>query len=117
MDRLLKDYEKATNTHDWKQVASFVHPKATYFFTDGTFIGIEEVKTGVNRTFNKIKNEAYTVGNIQWIYQDENVAICTYNFYWKGMVDGTSKEGRGRGTNVWKNTDGKWQIIHEHLSK
>jgi len=116
-DQLLKDYEKANNSHDWTQVEPFVHPDASYFFTDGTFIGIEAVKQAVTDTFAHIQDETYSVSDIEWVVSDEYVAVCRYSFHWKGIVDGNETEGSGRGTNVWKKTDGKWQIIHEHLSK
>lgn len=117
LDHLLKDYEEANNSHDWTNVEPFVHPDASYFFTDGTFTGIDEVKQAVSDTFARIQNETYSVSDIEWVVAGEDVAVCRYSFHWKGVVDGKETEGAGRGTNVWKKTDGKWQIIHEHLSK
>lgn len=117
LDPLLKDYEKANNSHNWINVEPFVHPDASYFFTDGTFVGIDEVKQAVSDTFTHIQDETYTVSDIEWVVSEDDVAVCRYSFYWKGIVEGKEAEGSGRGTNVWKKTDGKWQIIHEHLSK
>ncbi len=116
LDDLLKAYEKANNSHDWKQVEPFVHSNASYFFTDGTFNGIEEIKEAVTATFEKIQEETYTVSNIRWVVADDTVAVCTYDFHWKGVVEGKPKESSGRGTNVWVNQEKGWQIIHEHLS-
>ena len=117
LDPLLKDYEKANNSHDWTNVEPFVHPDASYFFTDGTFLGLGEIKQAVSDTFARIQDETYTVSDIEWVVAEADVAVCRYSFHWKGVVDGETTEGSGRGTNVWKMTDGKWQIIHEHLSK
>lgn len=117
LDELLKDYEKANNSHDWNSVEPFVHSDASYFFTDGTFVGLEEVKRAISNTFARIQDEAYSVSDIEWIITDETVAVCRYTFHWKGVVNDKEAEGGGRGTNVWKKTNGKWQIIHEHLSK
>jgi ketosteroid isomerase-like protein len=117
LDQLLRKYEKANNSHDWNNVAPFVHPNASYFFTDGTFNGIAEIKQAITNTFEKIKDEIYTISNVVWKVDSENVAVCIYDFHWKGVVDGQTKEGSGRGTNVWVNQENGWQIIHEHLSK
>jgi len=116
-DKLLKDYERANNSHVWANVEPFIHPNASYFFTDGTFVGIEEIKAAVSNTFEKIQNEIYTISNIIWPVSEESVSVCVYKFHWSGFVDGVSKEGSGRGTNVWIKTEQGWQIIHEHLSK
>lgn len=116
LDKLIKDYERANNSHEWANVEPFIHPKASYFFTDGTFIGIEEIKKAINDTFTRIQDETYKISDIEWIISGEEVAVCRYTFHWRGIVDGKSSEGHGRGTNVWKNADGVWQIIHEHLS-
>ncbi len=116
-DYILENYESANNSHDWKNVEPLVHPEATYFFTDGTFTGIDEIEKAVLETFKRIQDETYSVSNIKWIFINEDTAACSYNFNWRGVVDGKDAEGSGRGTNVWKKTDGVWQVLHEHLSK
>lgn len=116
-DTLLKNYETANNSHDWSKVEPFIHPNASYFFTDGTFIGLEAIKGAITATFAKIQNETYKVSDIEWVISEHAVAACRYRFNWKGIVDGEQAEGSGRGTNIWKNEDGTWKIIHEHLSK
>ena len=37
----LKQYENATNTHVFSNVADLINPEATYRFTDGDFVGNE----------------------------------------------------------------------------
>jgi hypothetical protein len=43
-------------------------------------------------------------------------AACRYRFFRRGVVDGQSSSGRGRGTNVLVKRDGSWLVEHEHLS-
>ena len=117
LEKRLREYERANNSHIWENVEIFIHPKASYFFTDGTYNGIEEIKEAVQDTFEKIQDEVYTISNTKWVHADENVAICTYNFHWEGLIDGKPAQGSGRGTNVWIKTEEGWQVIHEHLSK
>ena len=40
-----------------------------------------------------------------------------YNFHSDGIVDSKRQEYNGRGTNVFRKINGKWKIVHEHLSK
>lgn len=112
----LKAYERANNSHVWKNVESFIAPNATYWFTDGSYAGIEEIRIAIEATFAKIQNEAYEVTNVRWPLMTGTEAVCTYTFSWRGTVDGRMTSGSGRGTNVFKKTDSSWQIIHEHLS-
>ncbi len=112
----LKEYESASNSHVWKNVEPFIAANATYWFTDGTYEGIEEIRHAVEATFAKIQDEVYEIRNIRWPLVADGVAVCTYTFFWKGTIDGIASAGSGKGTNVLKKTNGSWQIIHEHLS-
>lgn len=109
-------YEKANNSHIWSSVEPFIFDKATYWFTDGSFSGIEEIRDAIQRTFDKIQNETYTITNLQWPVQSDLAAVCTYTFHWDGLIDGVKRSGSGRGTNVLSKENGAWQIVHEHLS-
>ena len=46
----LKIYEDATNTHVFSNVAHLIHPKATYHFTDGDFMGIKAIQKAFPET-------------------------------------------------------------------
>jgi len=115
--QVMKEYELASNSHNFENVKNLIAEDAVYWFSDGSHIGIDEIEKAFVKTFNKIKNEIYTIKNINWIVLEGNYAVCTYNFYWKGQINGKLEEGSGRGTNVLSKRNGKWQIIHEHLSK
>ena len=112
----LKAYEHANNSHVWGNVEPFIASDATYWFTDGSYKGIETIRTAIEATFAKIQNEVYAIKDINWPLVTENEAVCTYAFSWKGVVNGQIASGNGRGTNVLKKRDGSWQIVHEHLS-
>jgi ketosteroid isomerase-like protein len=116
LDVFLREYEEANNSHNWDNVESFIAPDATYWFTDGSYLGIEEIRAAVEATFTKIQNEVYEIKNVRWPLVTNTEAVCTYNFLWRGTVDGQEASGSGRGTNVLKKIDGSWQIVHEHLS-
>jgi ketosteroid isomerase-like protein len=109
-------YEQANNSHVFENVRPFIAPDATYWFTDGSFTGIDQIQPAVQITFDTIQDETYTIENLHWIIEAPTVVACTYTFSWQGNVDGIPAKGDGRGTNILKRHDNTWQIIHEHLS-
>jgi len=113
---MISAYERANNSHVWGNVEPFIHNDATYWFTDGSYRGIDEIEKAITATFEKIQNETYSIRNVRWIATEPTVAVCTYLFRWEGVVDGKPKQGEGRGTNVFVKTEDKWKIMHEHLS-
>ncbi len=113
----LRRYEESTNTHIFSKVSDFIHPEAIYRFTDGDFIGIDAIQTAFESTWNSIKNETYTLSEVKVVTTDTMSASVTYEFKWSGIVDGESKSGKGRGTNIIVRDGDNFQFIYEHLSK
>ncbi len=114
---LMQAYEQANNSHVWANVEPMIAPHATYWFTDGSYSGIDEIKSAIESTFNKLQDEVYKISEVNWPVKTETVAVCTYHFSWQATIDGTLQSGSGRGTNVLEKRGDSWQIIHEHLSK
>ncbi len=110
-------YEEATNSHEFSNVIELIHVNALYRFTDGDFIGINEIKSAFESTWDKIQKEVYKISNLQIINLDTNSATFTYTFNWSGVVNGEKKNGNGRGTNVIIKIQNKVQCVYEHLSK
>ena len=117
LDTFLKEYERQTNTHNFDNVLPLISNDAIYWFSDGDFTGINEIKKAFEETWFKIKDEVYRIDKVEWLVSTDDAAVGVYNFEWKGIVNGIEKNGSGRGTNVLSRTNGKWQIVHEHLSK
>jgi ketosteroid isomerase-like protein len=115
--QFLRQYETANNSHVWANVEPFIAEDATYWFTDGSYAGINEICNAVERTFAKIQDEEYKISNLGWPVISDQIAVCTYHFSWEGTVDGARQSGSGRGTNVLEKRDDTWQIVHEHLSR
>ena len=116
LEAFLREYEEATNSHNFDKVRKFLLKEAIYFFSDGTHRGIKEIENAFVTTWNKIRNETYTISKIEWITIEKESASCVYVFHWKGHVSGNLKEGIGRGTNILVKRKGRWHISHEHLS-
>jgi len=113
----MQTYEQANNSHIWANVALMIAEDASYWFTDGSYSGIKEIRQAVETTFEKLEDEVYRISDLKWPVVTANVAVCTYRFSWQATIDGFPQSGEGRGTNILEKRNGSWQIVHEHLSK
>jgi ketosteroid isomerase-like protein len=109
-------YEQANNSHDIDRVTPMIAADATYWFSDGSYRGLEEIAGAVERTFAAIQHEVYEITDLEWVVLTAEHAVCRYRFFWTGVIDDQPHSGRGRGTNVIAKRDGVWKMLHEHLS-
>ena len=113
----MRRYEAATNTHDIEALLELIADDAIYLFSDRTsHIGKSGIREAIQRNFDVIEDETYSIKNLRWLATSEDVAACAYEFSWSGRIGGKSAEGGGRGTTVIRCVDGQWKIAHEHLS-
>ncbi len=112
----VRAYEQAANSHDIAQVAPMIALEAVYWFSDGSHHGRDAVLAAIAQTFATIHDETYQIEDLEWVAICDNHAVCRYRFSWTGTIDRQSASGGGRGTSVLINSDGAWQMLHEHLS-
>lgn len=112
----VRAYEQATNSHDIAQLTPLIAPEAVYWFSDGSHRGRDAILAAIADTFATIRDENYQITELEWITASTNHATCRYRFSWTGTINGQPRSGSGRGTNVLINSDGTWQMLHEHLS-
>ena len=110
-------FERAANTQDFSEVAPYIADEAVYWFTDGKHIGIAAIRQAFEATWGHIADEQYVLSDVQWLVEDDNVAVVAYRFHSTGRMDGRPYSAWGLGTNVLRRRGGVWQIIHEHLSR
>lgn len=108
-------YIEKLNTHDWAQIAPHVAQDAVFIFTEGTFRGHEAAKAAFEKTFALIQNEEFSVHELLWTTVTDEVAVCHYEFRWKGLIHGQEAAGGGRGTSLLRKAQGQWLVAHEHL--
>ena len=113
--QLLESYVRALDSHDWEQVRPMVDDNAVFIFSEGTYVGIAAIGEAICRTFAHITNEKYEVVNKRWAHATDSMALCYYDFEWRGQIDGRKASGSGRGTSVLQKTPLGWKIVHEHL--
>lgn len=113
----LDNYEKYADNLKFEPLIDFIDKDAIYWFTNGTFIGIDAIRKEFERTWSHLKDETYTISDVQWLVETDDYAACIYRFSSNSRVNGKQHTYQGRGTNLFKKVNGNWKIIHEHLSK
>jgi ketosteroid isomerase-like protein len=116
VQQTLEGYIKATNSHNFENVAKFVSEQAVYWFTDKEYTTLRDIEDYFNNTWDLIKDEKYSITDIHWIAIESTLATCLYRYHWEGYHNGNFISGKGNATNVFKKVNNKWKIIHEHLS-
>ncbi|UTE71913.1 nuclear transport factor 2 family protein [Rossellomorea marisflavi] len=115
-EEALDRYIKATNTHRFSEVENLLHPRAVYYFSDRTCSSKEEIQTYFEHAWSVVKEEVYGAIDVNWLQLGEQQALCVYRFKYEGYVDGEFVKGHGRATNAFVKEEGRWLLIHEHLS-
>jgi ketosteroid isomerase-like protein len=112
---VLEAYEDRINRHDFDLLIEFIAPDASFWFSDGTHVGIAAIREAFERTWLTLADETYWLDQREWI-EGDTAAACTYRFNWTATLDGKPASGSGRGTTVLKREGDRWWIVHEHLS-
>lgn len=113
----LHEYERLANLCNFDAIASFIDEQAVYWFSNGSYQGIDEIRGAFEETWQHIKQEKYAISDVCWLFANGKEAVCIYRFHSDGIVDGRKQEYSGRGTNIFQKKNGVWKITHEHLSK
>jgi ketosteroid isomerase-like protein len=113
----LKQYEAKINLHDFDQLVPLISDDAVFWFNDGSYSGLDEIRYAFDRTWRNFPLEACWLEDVNWVATGKNIAGCTYRFCWRATIDGKAVSGGGRGTTILRNDGGMWKIAHEHLSQ
>jgi hypothetical protein len=61
----MQEYERNTNSHCFQEIAPLIADDAIYWFNDGSFRGIAEIKQAFEKTWSFILDEQYTIDHVQ----------------------------------------------------
>lgn len=117
LETFLEAYEKGSNSRDFNNVVHLIADDATFWFTNGQFMGKAAIQKAFEETWSHIKDETYAISDVRWVAQNYWVSACTYKFKSDGIVHGKRQVYEGQGTNILRRIAGNWRIVHEHLSK
>lgn len=113
---LLARYEDLINEHNFDLLAPLISNDCRFWFSSGTFEGLEQTRKAFEKTWGLIKEEVYSISEKVWLAESDQAAICTYTYHWAGIINGSPSEGKGRGTSCFRKEAGGWKLVHEHLS-
>lgn len=117
-EQFIQSYSAALATQQWRQVEPLIHANACVTFSTGAVHkGIDAIKKAYEHNFSIIKNEEYLVTDVHWVLKNNDTAVYLFNFSWKGIINGQSAAGKGKGTAVLVMETGNWQLITEHLGR
>jgi ketosteroid isomerase-like protein len=116
LNDFLSEYIRRTNSHQFDTVAPLIDEGAVYWFSNGSYRGINAIRNAFEQTWSTIQNEQYAIEDLEWLTIDNLTATCIYTYRWRGSIAGVMREGVGRGTNVLRKDGKQWRIVHEHLS-
>ena len=115
---ILHTYIDSINTHNFESVQRLLADDAEFIFTDKTCSTMESIRSYFNNAWDELLNEKYIATDVNVLKGATNTRIFTYKFIYSGINKrGILIEGCGKATNVFVNMDGKWKLLHEHLSK
>lgn len=110
-----KDYLDALASQNFESAIAFFHDEATVFFREGSYYGKFQIKMILKNTFSIIKDETFDVERLTWNFTTDSFATCTFEYIWKGTIQGKRFTTLGRGSLAWVCIDGTWLIILEHF--
>ena len=113
---VVKSYELHLNRRDFDALADLIAPDAVFWFSDGSHRGISAIRAAFEATWRALPEETYWLDELEWLAGGDLAAACIYRFNWRAMRNGQPITGTGRGTTVLSFSDGRWRIVHEHLS-
>ena len=117
-EEFMKEYELSNRSHDLARVRSLIAEDALFWFSNGgAYLGIERIADAINQNFVTIEDDNYEIGPVRWLVRADTCTVGSYPFRWTGKIGGQPAQGSGRGTSVLEKRDGRWLMVHEHLSK
>jgi hypothetical protein len=118
--QFLNRFEEVAGTEDFSLIRAMIHERAVFRFNDGDFIGREAIQAVFEKTWKGsagVKKERFYLSDIVVLSVDRASATATYTYHWEGSQQGRPFRIQGRGTRVLVLERGRFQIIHEHLSR
>ena len=114
-EQFITNYEAALATQEWEQVSPLIHDDCVVTFTEGTFVGKQQVESVFRKTFDLIKDDTFTTSNIHWALKEDTMAVFVFSYSWSGIIHGKAASGSGRGTSTIVLQNDAWVLISEHL--
>jgi len=84
--------EQALGLQSWEILAPFIDNNACFVFSDGTYRGKPQIERAIQATYALIEDEKYRLKNVRWVHVGTDCALCAYQFFWSGVIDGIARQ-------------------------
>ena len=101
-------------------IRDLIDERAFFRFNDGDFVGLPAIQAVFEKTWRgdpSVRKARFWLSDIVVLTADQATATATYNRTWEGFQDCRQFTILGRGTRVLRREAGRFQIVHEHLSR
>jgi len=118
--QFLNQFEALAEKESFDLISDMIHERANFRFNDGDFVGRRAIQAAFEKTWRadpSVKKARFYLSDIVVLTTDSSTATATYTYNWEGSQGGREFTIRGRGTRVLLREDGRFRIIHEHLSR
>lgn len=116
----LVEFERLAEREDFDLIRDFIDEQAYFRFNDGDFVGRTAIQAVFEKTWrgdSSVKKARFYLTDIVVLTVDQRTACATYTWNWEGSQGESQFTIRGRGTRVLTFEQGKFRIVHEHLSR
>lgn len=118
--QFLHHFEAVAMKEDFDLLHDMVDEHAYFRFGDGDFVGRDAVRVAFETTWHgdpTLKKARFWLSDIVVLTLDHASASATYTWHWEGSQGDSRFTIQGRGTRVLAYEDGRFRIVHEHLSR
>jgi ketosteroid isomerase-like protein len=116
----LNHFESLAAKEDFSLISAMIDERAFFRFNDGDFVGRPAIQAAFEKTWRgdpSVRKARFYLSDIVVLSTDRATATATYTYHWEGSQGGREFKIQGRGTRVLLREDGRFRIIHEHLSR
>lgn len=116
----LHAFEALAMQEDFALLHDLIDENACFRFNDGDHCGRPAIQAAFEKTWRgdpTVKKARFYLSDIVVLSTDQASASATYTYHWEGAQGDRRFKIQGRGTRVLVCRDGRWRIVHEHLSR
>ena len=118
--QFLHHFEEVALKEDFDLLEDMIDERAFFRFNDGDFRGRAAIRAVFEQTWRgdpSVKKARFYLSDIVVLSTDQASACATYTYNWEGSQGGRTFTIQGRGTRVLVHDNGRFRIVHEHLSR
>ena len=118
--QFLNHFEEVALKEDFDLLEDMIDERAFFRFNDGDFRGRAAIRAVFEKTWRgdpSVKKARFYLSDIVVLSTDQASACATYTYHWEGSQGGTAFTIQGRGTRLLVRENGRFRIVHEHLSR